>query len=100
MVDSVNSSHAARQRLMPISTESAPGGASGARAHQPLSAVDSVKLSTSASLGMIERMVDQGPPFDADRVTRIKDAVASGRYPVDAQRIADSIFQDYSAMMR
>ncbi|WP_417726995.1 flagellar biosynthesis anti-sigma factor FlgM [Roseovarius sp.] len=100
MVDSVNSSHAARPRLMPVSTESAPGGASGTRAHQPVSSVDSVKLSTSASIGVIERMVEQGPPFDAERVTRIKDAVANGNYPVDAKRIADSIFQDYSAMTR
>ena len=62
MVDSVNSSHAARPRLMPVSTEASPGGASGAKAH--------------------------------------KEAVANGNYPVDAKRIADSIFQDYSAMTR
>ncbi|MBQ0751494.1 MAG: flagellar biosynthesis anti-sigma factor FlgM [Roseovarius sp.] len=100
MVDSVNSSHAARPRLMPVSTEGAAGGASGAKAHKPVSSVDSVKLSSSASVGVIEKMVDQGPPFDAARVSRIKDAVANGNYPVDAKRIADSIFQDYSAMTR
>jgi len=33
-------------------------------------------------------------------VTRIKQAVADGQYPVDAQRITDRIFQDYSALMR
>ena len=49
---------------------------------------------------MAERLADAGPPFDAARVTRIKQAVADGQYPVDAQRITDSIFQDYSALMR
>ena len=94
MVDSVNSSHAARPRLMPVSTEGAAGGAAGAKAHKPVSAVD------SASVGVIDKMVEQGPPFDAERVSRIKEAVANGNYPVDAKRIADSIFQDYSAMTR
>ena len=59
-----------------------------------------MKLSSSASVGVIDKMVEQGPPFDAERVSRIKEAVANGNYPVDAKRIADSIFQDYSAMTR
>ncbi|WP_297773278.1 flagellar biosynthesis anti-sigma factor FlgM [uncultured Roseovarius sp.] len=64
--------------------------------------VDSIKSSNVAKLRPQPVQTDgtAGPPFDAARVTRIKQAVAEDQYPVDAQRITDSIFQDYSALMR
>jgi negative regulator of flagellin synthesis FlgM len=38
------------------------------------------------------RMAAQGAPIDTDRVARIKAAIAAGNYPVDAEKIADSMF--------
>lgn len=35
------------------------------------------------------RMAAEGAPIDMDRVAAIKDAIASGNYPVDADRIAE-----------
>ena len=34
-------------------------------------------------------MAAQGAPVDMDRVAAIKEAIASGNYPVDAQAIAE-----------
>jgi negative regulator of flagellin synthesis FlgM len=41
----------------------------------------------SAVLGL----VSGGPPVDAARVSAIRAAIAEGRYPVDADRIAESM---------
>ncbi len=35
------------------------------------------------------RMAAEGAPIDMDRVAAIKEAIASGNYPVDADRIAE-----------
>lgn len=99
MVDSVNSSSAARLRLLTPQAE-ATGANNGAQQGQPVNAVDQVRLSESASVKMAERLTETGPPFDAERVDRIRQAVAEGRYPIDAQRLTDSLFQDYNALMR
>jgi len=52
------------------------------------------------SVQLAESSAEKGPHFDVERVDRIKQAVAEGRYPIDRQRIADSIFQDYAALSR
>lgn len=35
------------------------------------------------------RMAAEGAPVDMDRVAAIREAIASGKYPVDADRIAE-----------
>lgn len=102
MVDPINSSNVAKLRPQTVQTDGTAGAPARAQSGQPVSAVDQVRLSDAASVKMAERLADAGPPFDADaaRVSRIRQAVAEGQYPVDAQRITDSIFQDYSALMR
>jgi|SRR6056297_1821901 len=100
MVDPINTSNGAKLRLQPVQTDGPAAAPGQAQPGQPVSAVDQVHLSDTASARMTERLADTGPPFDAARVSRIKQAVADGQYPVDPQRITDSIFQDYSALMR
>jgi negative regulator of flagellin synthesis FlgM len=36
-------------------------------------------------------MAAQGAPLDMDKIGRIKAAIASGNYPVDPEKIADSM---------
>lgn len=33
------------------------------------------------------------PPFDAERVQEIRDAIAEGRYPIDNRRLADKLIE-------
>jgi negative regulator of flagellin synthesis FlgM len=35
------------------------------------------------------RLAQEGAPIDTDKIQRIKSAIASGNYPVDADAIAD-----------
>jgi len=37
------------------------------------------------------RMAAQGAPIDVERVARIKQAIASGQYPVDPDKIAEKM---------
>ncbi len=39
------------------------------------------------------RLAQQGAPIDMDKVARIKAAIASGNYPVDADAIADRMVE-------
>lgn len=100
MVDSVHTSGAARLRPQSTQTQQVGNGPQASHHDNPVSAADSVALSDMASMQMAETLAAKGPPFDAARVNRIKQAVADGNYPVNPARIADVIFQDYSALMR
>lgn len=39
------------------------------------------------------RLAQQGAPIDAEKISRIKAAIASGNYPVDADAIADRMVE-------
>ncbi|MET0238632.1 MAG: flagellar biosynthesis anti-sigma factor FlgM [Sphingobium sp.] len=39
------------------------------------------------------RLASEGAPVDLEKVARIKAAIASGNYPVDANRIADRMVE-------
>jgi len=56
---------------------------------------DKVSLtSTAARLKDIERrLATDQPPFDAERVNRTKQAIANGKYHVDAGRVADKMLK-------
>lgn len=100
MVDSVNSSNGAKLRLQSVQTGGTKIGSNAAANTGAIRAVDTARLSDSASVDMVKTLAANGPPFDAENVIRIKQAISEGRYPLDPQRITDSIFQDYSALMR
>lgn len=60
-----------------------------ARAASAVSADASVQGGEAAASTPASRMAAEGAPIDMDRVAAIKDAIASGNYPVDAGRIAE-----------
>ncbi len=102
MVDSINNSMAARVRLQPTATDAANPSTAGATQagrsnNAPVSAVDQVVLSGQIGSTQINDLVEKGPPFDIERVSRIREAVSEGRYPVDASRIAEAMFQDFAS---
>ncbi|MBR9649670.1 flagellar biosynthesis anti-sigma factor FlgM [Thalassovita aquimarina] len=54
---------------------------------------DAVSLSATAST--LPGELKAGPPFDTEAVNRIKNQLAEGKYPVDVDKITDSLFQGY-----
>jgi len=44
-------------------------------------------------MSKLEEIVQRTPVVDADRVAAIKDAIASGNYEVDDQRVADRLLK-------
>lgn len=55
---------------------------------------DSISLSAAAQ-SMPAELKASGPPMDLEIVKRIKDAIAEGKYPIDLEKITESLFQDY-----
>jgi negative regulator of flagellin synthesis FlgM len=61
----------------------------GSKARAASPAGSAVSGGSSASATPAAQMAAQGAPVDMERVEAIKAAIASGNYPVDAERIAE-----------
>ncbi|SPF80061.1 flagellar biosynthesis anti-sigma factor FlgM [Pseudoprimorskyibacter insulae] len=103
MVESINTSLGARARLQRMQNDGAQktGATSSAQAGQAaaVGSVDSVRLSEAGATPVGEALAAKGPPFDLELVAKIKQAIEDGRYPIDAQRITDSLFEGYQDLM-
>ena len=55
---------------------------------------DSVKVSQAASPQQVSQL-SSSPPIDNEAVSRIKNAIAEGRYPVDVDLISDALMDAY-----
>ena len=78
--------------------EQAPGVRSGATTgpvSEP-SAVDRISLSSAATSTVVKAGT---VPFDEKKVDQIKAAIAEGRFPVDAKRIANELIDNASQML-
>ena len=63
----------------------------------PADAIDSADLSKLAKLDNVSGL-SSSAPIDFDQVNEIKNAIANGDYPIDADRIADALMDFYKEM--
>ena len=63
----------------------------------PADAIDSADLSKLAKLDNVAGL-SKSAPIDYDQVNEIKNAIANGDYPIDADRIADALMDFYREM--
>jgi negative regulator of flagellin synthesis FlgM len=55
---------------------------------------DTVKVSEAASPQLVSQL-SANPPIDGEAVSRIKNAIAEGKYPVDVDLISDALMDAY-----
>ena len=55
---------------------------------------DTVKVSEAAPSQLMAK-ISQNPPINSEAVSRIKDAIAEGKYPVDLDQISDALMDAY-----
>ena len=63
----------------------------------PAEAFDSANLSKLAKSDNVSGLASSAP-IDVDQVKAIKNAIANGDYPIDADRIADALMDVYREM--
>ncbi len=110
MVEPVSHS-AGKARIQRASSDSAsPIAKIGASGAAPLSlnagtsvgsmsgAAETVSISTAAKAMPSE--LKAGPPVDIETVSRIKEAIAQNRYPIDLHAITESLFQSFLEISR
>ena len=59
--------------------------------------LDDVKVSNAAS-AKAQMQLAQTPPVDNEAVSRIKDAISRGEYPIDVDLISDALMDAYRDM--
>lgn len=100
MVDSIQSSQMAKLRVLSGQTPAASQPAAAAQLDNGPKAVDKVALNGSSMTTLVAELKEKGPPFDVEKVTRIKEALTMGNYPVNRDQLSDQLFQDFQAMAR
>ncbi len=61
----------------------------------PLNSADVVELGSTTA----KALVDKGPPFNLETVSKIKKAIEDGNYPIDIDRITESLFQGHDDLL-
>ena len=77
--------------------ESKAGPSTPASAKVANAARDTVKVSEAASPQLVSQL-SANPPIDNEAVSRIKNAIAQGKYPVDVDLISDALMDAYRDM--
>lgn len=98
MVDSVHSSQMHKLRILPGQAQGPAQSTGAGQADGGTKAVDKVTLHSSSLGTLVADLKEKGPPFDLEKVSRIKQAIAENSYPVDRDRLADHLVQDFRAM--
>lgn len=74
--------------------ESKTGSVTPESAKVAPAARDTVKVSEAASPQLVSQL-SASPPINSEAVSRIKNAIAEGRYPVDVDLISDALMDAY-----
>ena len=61
---------------------------------QKLSGVDTVEVGTKVGTAAVLELAN-APQIDSEAVSRIKEAIAQGEYPVDVDRVTDALMDAY-----
>ena len=77
--------------------ESKTGSSKSASAKAAPATRDTVKVSEAASPQLVSQL-SANPPIDSEAVSRIKNAISEGKYPVDVDRISDALMDAYRDM--
>lgn len=100
MVDLITPSNIRPRILRPGEDLGQPVAGSGkAQANGATPAVSGDTLTLSASATALPEGLGGGPPIDLESVKRIKEAIAEGKYPIDLDKITESLFQDFTQLM-
>lgn len=84
----------------PPSGESRPRVAKSTSGSAPAPSGDKVELSSlSSRMQEVEAVLANVPVIDADRVAEIKQAIAEGRFKVDAGKVADGLVESVRQML-
>ena len=59
--------------------------------------IENVSDSIKSNKKIISELASSAP-IDADKVSKIKQAISSGRYPLDLDKISDALMQAYREM--
>jgi negative regulator of flagellin synthesis FlgM len=62
--------------------------------NQKLAGVDTVEVGTKIGSAAVLELA-RAPQIDNEAVTRIKEAIAQGEYPVDVDRVTDALMDAY-----
>ena len=57
------------------------------------SAVAQAAPSTTQHISLASALAQKGPPFDAEKIASLKEAIASGNYRIDLGAIADGFIR-------
>lgn len=102
MVDPISTSAARPRVVRPGEDAGLPvqGTAAGAAGPTVISkgAGDSVSLSATAQ--SLPEELKGGPPMDLSIVAKIKEAISEGKYPIDLEKITDSLFENYMELVQ
>ena len=101
MVDPISTSAARPRSVRPGEAAGLPvqGSAAGATTSAaPPAKGDSVSLSVTAQV--MPEDLKGGPPMDLTIVAKIKEAIAEGKYPIDLEKITDSLFENYMELVQ
>lgn len=63
--------------------------------------IDNVMSSNVVDIKDTKKLVSkmaESAPIDADRVAKIKEAISSGNYPLDIDKLSDALMQAYREM--
>ena len=65
------------------------------------SSVDKAMSSNVVDIKDTKKLISEmakSPPIDVDKVAKIKEAISSGKYPLDLDKLSDALMQAYREM--